>query len=215
VWAPHDPWSFFGHIVFGAVAYSAGIAAIWSTKGSRTHVRAGRLFSIGMSVASITALVFMVDRFLPLALVMAVSTLYLLATGISAIRHDRAYARWIERVAAVVPLGLAVLVGFQVLRILRGAPQPLTGPALLVLILGGLFVADVRLAARRFSSPVQWRKRHLFRMMLAFGFATTAVLNINSGALGIPLEYTVVVPLGVALIVGFAFVRREDQARTV
>lgn len=214
MWAPHDPVSFFGHIIVGTLAYSAGLVAFWSVKGSAAHINAGRVFAIGMVLASATALVFMLNRLLPLALVMAIATLYLVGTGVLAIRNDRPYAPWAERLAALAPLLLAFFVGMQALRAVERGPRFVAGPALLAAIFLGLFVADLRLAWRRFDNPRAWRKRHLFRMVLAFGFATTAVLNINGGALGIPLEYTVVVPMGLALIGGAYLVHAETRRGT-
>ena len=202
-WQPYDPASFYAHILFGVVAYGAGIVALFSRKGSALHVRAGWFFAAGMVVPILTSLRFLVDRFLPLILIVAVADLYLIATGLMVFQRHRRGFRRAHSVLVVVPLVLGCAALVRAVGSLAGT-RPWVGPVLLCLLFFHFAFEDLQVLRGRGGGQAFWVARHLSRMLFAFAFATTAVLNIHALDVGLPFQATVIGPLVLAILVRFA-----------
>ena len=209
-WEPYDPVTFYAHIVFGVVAYGAGILALIARKGSAAHVRGGWLFAAAMVVPALTTLRFLFDRFLPLTLIVAVADLYLIATGLMVFyRHRRGFGL-AQALLLPVPVLLCCMTAVRTVMSAMG-PGPWLGPILLSSLFGYLAVEDMRILRRRERQPAYWLRRHLTRMLLAFAFATTAVLNTRVLDVGLPFEVTVIGPLALALVASATSARRLES----
>ncbi len=211
MWEPHDPAPWLLHVVFGIAAMAGAIVALVTTKGSRLHKLAGRIFVLPMVVASLTALAFVGGNIGPLVYVMSAATLYLLATSVLAIRNGIGAAPVLEKILVAIP---AVLFAFSALFFVRNVSQgnlgQLFGPALYASVFLILVVGDVRLFLNRPAEHAKWIKRHLFRMLLAFAFAVRALFSIGVDV-GLPFEVAVTAPIILALIATVWFQRRVDS----
>lgn len=192
-------FSYWTHVLFGVFAFGAGIYALCVTKGSPRHVVAGRIFAAGMIVAALTSLVFGLERPLPLLFVQAAAVLYLVPSSILALRHRRTYAKPLNGLLLLIPMTIA---GFATLRAMRMARAdvllPAVGPSLIAVVFGGLAVQDIRwMTVPRSAGNIPVR-RHLARMILAFAFASMAVLR-EAVPFGLPFQVTTILPLVVAI----------------
>ncbi len=214
MWAPYDPVSYFLHVGFGFLAVAGAIVALSATKGSSLHKKGGWTFAIPMIVAAVTSFVFEIefDEPRPLAVVMAVAMLYLLATGILAIRHGSRIAPIAEKVLVVVPLVLFVFSAATLVRGLSAGVLALVpGTVLYATVFLSLVVGDVRLMMSRQRDRQHWIRRHLFRMLLAFAFAIRALFAIGLET-GLPFEVVVTAPLLLALGATWLFFGRFPKA---
>ncbi len=213
VWEPHDPVSYFAHVIFGIIAYGAGITALAVTKGSRKHVLAGRVFAVGMIVPALTALIFFLEMRFPLIVFQSLAVLYLVPSGILALRVPSRH-RTYDGLLSIVPLALCGAGVAQTSRVLAQgtAALQLFGPLLFATIFGSLFLSDLRrLVSAADRSPDL--RRHLVRMNLAFAFATMAVLR-EAIPLGLAFELTVILPLALVLpfiLYHYRRIQMEDQ----
>ncbi len=211
MWDPYDPISYFAHIAIGFLAYGAGVVALSTVKGSSRHILAGRVYVAAMIIPVATTIVFMFTRFLPLILVMTVAVIYLIASGVLAFRSTEPYARPLHAVLLVLPLALSLFAGLALARSLRGgAVALLPGQFLIFAIFAGLAVGDARVLRRWPADSNAWTRRHLWRMVFSFAFATMAILRIGIDA-GIPFEMSVWLPLVLALLAGAYFDRRLES----
>jgi len=206
--------SYWGHVLFGVFAYGAGITALCVTKGSPKHVLAGRIFAIGMIVAALTSLVFALERPLPLLFVQAAAVLYLVPSAILALRDERAYAKPLQGVLLLIPLTIC---GFVTVRAVQVAGEvallPMVGRILVATVFGGLAAQDLRWMILRRSNGNDPIRRHLTRMILAFAFASMAVLR-EAVPFGLPFPVTVVLPLMVAIPLILHYDRRLRHTGT-
>lgn len=203
-----DLISYWSHVLFGIVAYGAGITALSVTKGSPRHVLAGRIFAAGMIVAALTSLVFALERPFPLLFVQAAAVLYLVPSSMLALRNERTYAKPLESVLLLIPLAIC---GFATLRLVQVARDAVLltvmGPFLVAVVFGGLVAGDLHWITSRPSGQVIRVRRHLTRMILAFAFASMAVLR-EAVPLGLSFPVTVVLPLTVAIPLILRYDRR-------
>ena len=210
MWAPYDPVSYFLHVGFGFLSVAGAVSALSLRKGSPSHKKAGWVFLVPMAVAALTALVFEAEFDVPrpLAVIMAVATLYLLATSILALRNTSRLAPVAEKLLVIVPLTL-FLMSARILygNILSGSLALVAGPLLYASVFLTLVVGDVRLILSRTRDRPHWVKRHLFRMLLAFAFAIRALFSIGIDT-GLPFEFVVIAPVVLALGATWYFFRR-------
>lgn len=212
MWEPYDPVSYFAHVGFGFLAVAGAITALLARKGSTLHKQGGWVFAIPMVVAALTALVFEVefDEARPLAVIMAVATMYLLATGILSLRNGWRYAPVAEKLLVVVPMALFAFSALFLSRSIQaGALAQIPGPALYAGVFLALFIGDARLMLSRPTERLRWVKRHLFRMLLAFAFAIRALFSIGLET-GLPFEFVVTAPLVLALGATWYFFRKVE-----
>lgn len=212
MWEPYHPITYFGHVFAGIVGLVSAVVALSTKKGSSVHIAAGRIFAVTMMIAVVTTLIFLFDRERqPLIIILALGALYLVSSGILAVRNQRRYAKSLERVLMAIPFLIFLFSAFRVFQGLVGSPAQIPGPLIFAAIFGGLLFGDIRVMRSRPTEWVAWVRRHLLRMLLAFGFATMALLRLGLD-LGLPLFVTVVVPLILAFLLSVYFNRRVSQA---
>ncbi|MEX0899633.1 MAG: hypothetical protein WD081_02975 [Gammaproteobacteria bacterium] len=185
------------HAVLGSVALFAGVVAMLTVKGSRLHVRAGRVFAWLMGAVVVLALLFMFYRFLPLAVVLSLATAYMIPSAVlSTSRNGRGFVGMNVLLMGVTG-GLCLFATDQFVRLNLGADQLFIGPLVLAALFGALFADDWRMLVRRPVEPNYWIRRHLERMILAFAIAVMALVRIGVD-FGLTFEMTVILPLSVA-----------------
>ena len=210
MWNLHE-WMTSFHVASGTVALVGGTIALAASKGPGIHARAGRVFAWAMILPIVTTLFFMFEDLRPLAIFLSVAVIYFLGSAIMAIRNRSALAPYVERALLVIPIGIAL---FAMLRVVRSLTVTkvlvdVPGPLLFVVLFGGLAYSDLRLLRSRPTQRNVWIRRHLLRMLLAFAFATMALLRIGL-KLGVPLVVTVAIPIGLALVASVFFSRRLE-----
>lgn len=206
----HNPYLIVMHIAFGCIGYAGGIVALLVRKGSPLHIQSGRVFSYLMIVPVLATFPFMIERFLPLAIVMAIATLYLVISAILSFRLESPRALAISRMLIIVPILLFTASGLQLVRSIASGSFTIIGPVLLMAVFASLIVGDGKLIRTANRSYHFCLKRHLYRMSLAFGFVTIAVLNINAIELGMPTQLTVILPIGFSLVISYYFLKKES-----
>lgn len=189
------------HTLLGSVALIGGTVALLTVKGSRRHVQGGRVFSWSMVLVALIGLSFMFERFLPLAIVLAAATLYLVPSALLGFHRERRGFVAANVVLMVVAAGIALVSAAQFVRF-QGA-----GPLLMAALFGALFVGDWRMLARRPADRNYWIRRHLVRMIFAFAVAVMALVRIGTD-FGLPFAVSVIAPLAVAALAVLYVVRR-------
>ncbi len=208
MWEPHDPISYFAHIVFGISALLAGAVALSVVKGSDRHRLAGRVFAAAMTVTSVTTLIFMRAEFSPLAMVQALGVLYMIPTSLAAVRNDQSWAKVLDVGLMIIPLLMLVIISQNIFRMIsQGVLIP--GPFIYFTVFTSLLVGDVRLMISRARSRAHWIRRHLLRMLLAFSFAIMAALR---EVFEMPVDVWATVPFVAALLLAFYFSKRPGPA---
>lgn len=187
------------HVAFGSLAFLGGIVALVTKKGSTWHIRGGRLFAVMMGLVILTTIVQMFHEFLPLAIVMCLTVIYLVPSAILSVNRNAGWFRGynISLLALLALLFLFTLVQF--VRFNLGGDRLIIGPGVLAAMFGTLFVQDWRMLR---SPPLHlnaWLRRHLTRMILAFTFAVMAFVRIGID-FGLSLEMSVILPLAIAAV---------------
>lgn len=190
----------FLHIGFGSLALLGGVVALATEKGSTWHVRGGWLFVTMMSLVIVTTAIQMIQRFLPLAIVMCLAVTYLLPSALLAVNRNFAAFKSVS-IGLLVLLALLFLSSLiQFIRFNLNGDRVFVGPGVLAAVFGFLLVQDWRMLRSRLSHPNAWLRRHLVRMIFAFTFAVMAFVRIGIN-FGLSLEMSVIAPLAVATIV--------------
>ncbi|MXZ92440.1 MAG: hypothetical protein F4W95_04305 [Chloroflexi bacterium] len=172
------------HIAAGSVALLTALVALVTAKGGVMHVRAGRVYAIGMTLIFLTAVPLAVlgaDVFL---LLIAFFSFYLVFAGWRFARNRSRRPQPVDWVAVAI-LGLTGLAmwGYAVALALGGDGQWVT-----MLVFGGiavaLSVADglfFRQGLRRERRPAPYLRvqRHLTNMMAGTIATVTAVMVVN------------------------------------
>ena len=211
MWAPYDPVSYFLHAGFGFLAVAGAVTALSVRKGSPLHRKGGWIFVVPMVVAAATALIFELefDEPRPLAVIMSVATLYLLATSVLSLRNGWQYAPIVEKLLIVVPIALFAISAMILYRSIQSASiTQIPGPTLYASVFLSLLVGDLRLMLNRPTDRLRWIKRHFFRMLLAFAFAIRAVFSFVFDT-GLPFEVIVTAPLVLALGATWYFFQKQ------
>lgn len=195
------------HAGFGSLALLGGIVALVAIKGSALHIRGGKVFAWLMLMVVATTAIIMFYRFLPLAIVLALATAYLIPSGLLSFNTDvKGFVALNVLLMAIVG-ALCAFTLLQFVRVNLGGDQLFVGPLILGLMFGWLFVGDWRMLIRRPAHPNFWIRRHLVRMILAFTIAVMALVRIGT-AFGLPFELSVILPLGLAGIAILIVYRR-------
>lgn len=194
IWEPFDPFSYFIHVVLGSIAFTAGIVALSTKKGTPVHVTSGKVFSYLMILVAISTAIFMAYKFLPLALVMTVAVLYCIPSAINSINNDGRFAFLWDRLLVIIPLLLFLFTSIQFVRFLSIDGVPKAGPILPATTFGFILFQDLALWKNRDRERPFWIRRHMVRMILAFTFTAMAVVRLGIN-IGLNLEQTVVFPL--------------------
>jgi len=188
------------HVAFGSLAMLGSLIALITVKGSTWHIRGGRLFALMMGLVIITTFIQMAHELLPLAIVMCLAVIYLVASGVLSVNTGVARFKGIN-IALMVLLGL--LFAFALVQFVRfnvAGDGLFIGPGAMAAMFATLLVQDWRMLRTPPTHPNAWLRRHFTRMILAFTFAVMALVRIGID-LGLSLETTVIVPLAIATAV--------------
>lgn len=191
------------HTLIGSVALLGALVALLSIKGSDRHKLAGRVFAWLIVISAITSFyptAYKFDEIGPIAIIMALATIYLVITAVIAVRRTTAVSLPIELILPAVPLMLLVLPAFRVFLAVRSNNfDVFVGPLLLTGLFLYLFVQDVAIVVNRQRPQVFWIRRHLTRMIFALSFGVMALVRIGV-SFGLSFEMSVVLPLVGAFI---------------
>lgn len=192
------------HVIAGTIALLAGIVAMSSRKGARTHRLAGTVFFVSMLVMAVFAdyLAVAMPEQIP-NLFIGTFTIYLVATAWLTVRRKEGSVGIPERVALVVILCLCipfVILSFQLATGLKPSFKsavPLEGPVRIAIYSFTFFVAmtaigDARLVLAGGITGARRIGRHLWRMCLGLTFAAGSAFTNGLPRL---LPKTVHVPL--------------------
>ena len=187
------------HVGFGSLAFLGGIVALVTRKGSTWHIRGGWLFAVMMGLVILTTAVQMFHEFLPLAIVMCLTVVYLVPSAILSVNRDAGGFRGFNMALMVLLALLFVFALAQFVRFNLIGDSVFIGPGVLAAMFAMLLVQDWRMLRTPPSHPNAWLRRHLIRMILAFTFAVMAFVRIGID-FGLSLEMSVILPLAVAAI---------------
>jgi hypothetical protein len=163
------------HIGGGATGIASGWVAILARKGGRAHRIAGTVFFVAMltmsGIATIVAPMLDADQWVNTT--MAVFTFYLTATAWMTVQRRAGEVGRFERVAIVVPIGVAVVgLGLAWVAARTGTAGPNTPVFPFAIIAALAAVCDLRMIRRGGISGAPRVARHLWRMTLALFVAT-------------------------------------------
>ena len=172
------------HIAAGSIALLTALAALVTAKGGTIHVRAGRVYAIGMTLIFLTAVPLAIlgaDVFL---LLIAFFSFYLIFAGWRFARNRSRRPQPVDWVAVAI-MGLTGLVmwGYAVALGLSGSGQWVTmlafgSIAVALSVADGLFFNQGR-SGRRRPAPYLRIQRHLTNMMAGTIATVTAVMVVN------------------------------------
>lgn len=192
------------HIAAGAVAELAGIVALVTQKGGRTHRRAGKGFVVSMGVVVVTVFGLLAIDPTTFRIIL---TLVAIFSGYFAFSGYRVLSRKRPSEAAT-PLDWAAVAGVVVSCVILGGwgvTWLLAGRTfgIVMLVFGGigvtLGVGDIRTFTGGNRDP--WMVSHLQRMLAAFIATVSAVSAVNlTNAIGV-LAWLWPTILGVPLII--------------
>lgn len=172
------------HIAAGSIALLTALAALVTAKGGTIHVRAGRVYAIGMTLIFLTAVPLAIlgaDVFL---LLIAFFSFYLIFAGWRFARNRSRRPQPVDWVAVAI-MGLTGLAmwGYAVALELSGSGQWVTmlafgSIAVALSVADGLFFNQGR-SGRRRPAPYLRIQRHLTNMMAGTIATVTAVMVVN------------------------------------
>lgn len=171
------------HVIAGTIALCAGIVALSSRKGGRTHRVSGTVFFVSMLVMALFAdyLAIAIPEQIP-NLIIGTFTIYLVVTGWLTVRRKEQAVGVPEKVALVVALCLCLpfaVLSFQLAissqPYLKSA-TPLEGPVRIAIysftfIVAMAAIGDARLVWTGGTTGARRIGRHLWRMCLGFTLA--------------------------------------------
>lgn len=169
-------FTYLFHILAGCLGLISGFLALYVTKGSRLHRRAGMVFVYVMLTTSMAGLVMAIGRNVapsvnvPAALI----TAYLIITSLTTVRPLAAGGRWLHVGATLVALSVSVvMVRFTVETLAGRAPD---GMPIFPFIMFGTVgflgtIGDVRILRSGPLRGVSRLARHLWRMCFALFIA--------------------------------------------
>ena len=173
----------FIHVAAGSVALLAAVVALFTAKGERYHVFAGRVYAVAMTVIFLTALPLAILGSSIFLLLIAVFSFYLVFAGLRFARNRRGLPQTVDWCSTAIMgfTGLA-MGGYGIVLVIAGNGQWIT-----MLIFGTIAVAlslvdgqyHLRLARRRTLVGVQRVQRHLTNMLAGTIATVTAVTVVN------------------------------------
>jgi hypothetical protein len=182
-----EAWTLRTHVAAGVIALLAGLGALLTEKGGRTHRRAGRLFVRSMAVVVGTVFPLLAldpSPFRVFLALVAVFSGYLAFSGYRVLSRKRPTDAadpedWLA--AGAVLASCLALGGWGVARVADGSTF-----GVVLVAFGGIGLsfgaADVR--AFRGDGDTEWMVSHLQRMMGAFIATVSAVSAVNLASLG-------------------------------
>jgi uncharacterized membrane protein len=211
------------HITAGLVALIAGAIALYATKGSPLHRRAGMVFAVAMLAMSSTgALMALFIKPNPVNVMAGALTFYLVATGVLAVKRTVGEMRGALAglMAAAIALGTwAATMGLAAVASPRGFIEGVPAPPLFIFAFAGLGGAllDARMLRAGVIEGRHRIARHLWRMGLAMWIATTSFFlgqaKVFPDFLRQHIEIRAIPPLLVAGLVVYWLVRTLARRR--
>lgn len=199
------------HTIVGSIALVGGVIALITVKGSDNHKKGGKVFAWLIVLSAISSFYPTITKFNeigPVAIVMAVATIYLVVTSIIAIRHQQSHSLVREKFLILIPLFLAAMPLRFVIRAIKTSNYEIfMGPLVLLTLFLYCLITDIMVIRNRNRSKDFWLKRHLTRMIFAFSFGVMALVRIGID-FGITFEMSLVLPLLAALLIILFFRRR-------
>ena len=172
------------HIAAGSVALLTAFVALVTAKGGVIHVRAGRVYAIGMTIIFLTAIPLAILGASIFLLLIAVFSFYLVFAGWRFARNRSRRPQPVDWIAAAI-MGLTGLGmwGYAVVLALSGAGNWVTMVAfgfiaVALSVADGLFFYQ-GLAGKRRPAPHLRIQRHLTNMMAGTISTITAVMVVN------------------------------------
>lgn len=172
------------HITAGSIALLTAFVALVTAKGGVIHIRAGRVYAIGMTVIFLTAVPLAALGANVFLLLIAFFSFYLVFAGLRFARNRSRRAQPVDWIAVAI-MGLTGLGmwAYAVVLGLSGSGQWVTmlafgSIAVALSVADGLFFIQGRSAYRR---PAAYRRiqRHLTNMMAGTIATVTAVMVVN------------------------------------
>ena len=212
------------HVITGTIALLAGIVAISSRKGARTHRVAGTVFFVSMLVMAALAdyLAVAIPEQIP-NLFIGTFTIYLVATAWLTVRLKERAAGIPEKTAFFVILCLCVpfvILSFQLATGLKPSFKsavPLEGPVRIAIYSFTFFVAmaaigDARLVLAGGITGARRIARHLWRMCLGLTFAagsafTNGLPRLLPNTVHVPLIFLFIPQLSSLAVLVFWMIR--------
>ena len=192
------------HVIAGTIALCAGIVALSSRKGGRTHRVSGTVFFVSMLVMALFAdyLAIAVPEQIP-NLIIGTFTIYLVVTAWLTVRRKEQSVGVPEKVALVVALCLCLPFAVLSFQLATGSQPylksatPLEGPVRIAIysftfIVALAAIGDARLIWTGGATGARRIGRHLWRMCLGFTLAVGSAFTTGLPRL---LPKTVDVPV--------------------
>ncbi|MEP2101543.1 MAG: hypothetical protein ABJP02_02825 [Parasphingorhabdus sp.] len=180
----------FLHITMGTIAVLAGAAALFVRKGSRVHRGIGNVFFITMMIMAAAGIYLAFVLPMAISVLVAVFTIYLVATSWMAARQYDENINLLHYVALAMTLGVAAS-GLWFGMEAQNSPDGLKDglPAFPHYFFGALALltalGDAVMIVRRGISGKQRIARHLWRMCFAY-FIAAGSLFTGPGATAFP-----------------------------
>ncbi len=177
------------HIAAGFVGFVAGIVALIAKKGNTWHRIGGKVFFYTMLTAVVLALIISIWPGHESVVLFSIGlfTLYLVMTGIRALRFKRAgtdFNLWIDRLIsglmALFGMGMVFVAIWEGFRNTQLVTLAVFGSIALLLALN-----DLRLFRHADRLSKQWLRIHLTKMIGGFIAATTAFMVTNEALPGL------------------------------
>jgi len=190
------------HILGGSAALLAGMLALLSRKGSRLHIRAGRVFIYAYVLIVITAILgIVVFEFRSFLAVATIASAYDVFAGYRALRLRGRRPQAADILASI----LAMIAPGIFLFAMHVLHKPWS-PALTWSVLGGILALSAYDLARLWL-PLRWLQRawlheHLYKMLAAY-IAITATAGATIFPHFQPWSALIPVILGEAATIGF------------
>jgi hypothetical protein len=180
------------HIVAGALGLLSGFVALYASKGSPLHRRAGMVFVYTMVTmcAAGAAMAVLRNAAPALNLPPALLTAALVVTALTTVRPPTPVTRRIDGVATVVTLGVTIgALALGVAAIARGAEPILLFAHFMFGVVGLLaLVGDVRVRRRGPATGAERVARHLWRMSYALLVAAMSFFIGQAKVIPAPLR---------------------------
>ena len=180
---------YWPHVILGISSAFAVLAAIFSAKGGTLHKTAGLTFSITMSVAAVTALMFSLWNFAPAAIFSGLSVIYGIGMATLSLRERSSGWRAFQWALLVLPLGLGLfgIVAFASLFI-QDLPTSLRLMAGIPASMVTIFFLSLAWRDFRFMRASQIdRTRRLHRHALRMAIAAAEVVRAPLLSFGVPI----------------------------
>jgi len=165
------------HITAGSLAIVAGFIAIFALKGGLLHRQSGKIFVYSMLGLGITGAVIAAIRSQPANVVGGSLAVYMVGTGVLALRRREQNFFWVDAAGMALALGIGYFSLTIGLRVLHSASGTIDGvpPAPLFVFAGVTLLAalgDLRMILMRGLHGRQRLIRHLWRMCFSLFIAS-------------------------------------------